>query len=147
MSKVLIDREAVERGIELLGAVLYPCDSEALQIANAFRAALEQAGVEPDNVAVHLAHCNQGEWEGVCKYGDDDCPALTAPQPAQQPVQEPVAWIIEFACGRDVYLERPDFGRAQWKEPPIIVPLYTAPQPVQQPAPHYEPTDEGIGND
>jgi hypothetical protein len=28
------------------------------------------------NYAVHLHHCNIGECEGVCKYGDDDCPAL-----------------------------------------------------------------------
>lgn len=27
--------------------------------------------------AVHLAHCNQGEWIGTCKYGEDlECPAL-----------------------------------------------------------------------
>ena len=26
--------------------------------------------------AVHLVHCNQGEYEGSCKYGDKDCPAL-----------------------------------------------------------------------
>jgi hypothetical protein len=26
--------------------------------------------------AVHLAHCNQGEYKGSCKYGDKDCPAL-----------------------------------------------------------------------
>ena len=25
---------------------------------------------------VHLVHCNQGEYEGSCKYGDKDCPAL-----------------------------------------------------------------------
>jgi hypothetical protein len=24
----------------------------------------------------HMQHCNQGEWEGVCKYEDKDCPAL-----------------------------------------------------------------------
>lgn len=30
-----------------------------------------------DGMAVHLAHCNQGEYRGSCKYGDDDCPALT----------------------------------------------------------------------
>jgi hypothetical protein len=25
---------------------------------------------------IHLSHCNQGEYEGSCKYGDADCPAL-----------------------------------------------------------------------
>ena len=26
---------------------------------------------------VHKAHCNQGEYVGSCKYGEDDCPAMT----------------------------------------------------------------------
>jgi hypothetical protein len=26
--------------------------------------------------AVHMSHCNDGENEGTCKYGDDDCPAM-----------------------------------------------------------------------
>jgi hypothetical protein len=25
---------------------------------------------------VHMAHCNQGEYKGSCKYGDKGCPAL-----------------------------------------------------------------------
>lgn len=25
----------------------------------------------------HLSHCNFGEQPGQCKYGDEDCPALT----------------------------------------------------------------------
>lgn len=25
---------------------------------------------------VHLYHCDQGDYEGSCKYGEDDCPAL-----------------------------------------------------------------------
>lgn len=28
-------------------------------------------------LGVHLSHCNFGENAGHCKYGDDDCPALT----------------------------------------------------------------------
>jgi len=31
---------------------------------------------ERTDYTVHLNHCNIGECEGVCKYGDDDCPAL-----------------------------------------------------------------------
>jgi hypothetical protein len=31
---------------------------------------------ERTDYAVHLNHCNIGECEGVCKYLDDDCPAL-----------------------------------------------------------------------
>lgn len=31
---------------------------------------------------VHDGHCNQGEYEGSCKYGDEDCPAMnTHPAP------------------------------------------------------------------
>ncbi len=32
---------------------------------------------ENGNIGVHMSHCNQGEYEGSCKYGDTDCPALT----------------------------------------------------------------------
>jgi hypothetical protein len=33
-----------------------------------------------DLAAVHLSHCNQGEHEGTCKYGEDEtCPAMTRP--------------------------------------------------------------------
>jgi hypothetical protein len=73
---------------------------------------------ERTDYAVHLNHCNIGECEGVCKYGDDDCPALehadmkakwdrpTPPaaqqehEPENEPyvslasVQEPVAWAV-----------------------------------------------------
>jgi hypothetical protein len=31
---------------------------------------------EQTHYAVHLHHCNIGEYEGSCKYGDDNCPAL-----------------------------------------------------------------------
>jgi hypothetical protein len=31
---------------------------------------------ERTDYEVHLHHCNIGECEGVCKYLDDDCPAL-----------------------------------------------------------------------
>ena len=31
---------------------------------------------EHDDSAVHFAHCNIGENEGCCKYGDDDCPVI-----------------------------------------------------------------------
>jgi hypothetical protein len=34
---------------------------------------------EPEHprLGTHLSHCNFGEYPGVCKYGDEDCPALT----------------------------------------------------------------------
>lgn len=27
----------------------------------------------------HMSHCNMGEYEGSCKYGDNDCPAIDSP--------------------------------------------------------------------
>lgn len=31
----------------------------------------------PDRPGMHMTHCNQGEYEDMCKYGDDAvCPAL-----------------------------------------------------------------------
>lgn len=30
----------------------------------------------PTDELTHLAHCNMGEYVGLCKYGDTDCPAL-----------------------------------------------------------------------
>jgi regulator of replication initiation timing len=40
---------------------------------------LEQVQAERDaaRFGVHLRHCNHGEWAGVCKYGNADCPMLT----------------------------------------------------------------------
>lgn len=37
----------------------------------------------PYDIGVHLSHCDQGEYEGGCKYGEDEtCPALKMPLPA-----------------------------------------------------------------
>ena len=35
---------------------------------------------------IHDRHCNQGEWKGVCKYSDSNCPTI-----AELESQEPVA--------------------------------------------------------
>ena len=53
---------------------------------------------EPDHTAVHLAHCNQGEWDGVCKYSDRDCPALSAQQPrkAVKLTDEELSTVLGF---------------------------------------------------
>ncbi|CAG7580174.1 MAG: hypothetical protein SLAVMIC_00284 [uncultured marine phage] len=32
--------------------------------------------VNERNDDIHYAHCNQGEYEGSCKYGEVDCPVL-----------------------------------------------------------------------
>jgi Zn finger protein HypA/HybF involved in hydrogenase expression len=44
------------------------------------RAAPAQAEAAPEalrELSVHLSHCNFGENAGACKYGDENCPALT----------------------------------------------------------------------
>ncbi len=58
------------------------------QAVHAVRNALAQ---QEQDTAVHMTHCNQGEWEGVCKYGEEDCPALAQ--------QEPVAYLYSTIAG------------------------------------------------
>ena len=47
----------------------------------------DQPAQEPDrqwdgsNREIHLAHCNQGEYVGICKYGYDSRPAITQGEP------------------------------------------------------------------
>ena len=43
---------------------------------------------------VHLAHCNMGDYEGTCKYGDADCPALQIAAPGAVPYDE---WLYALA--------------------------------------------------
>jgi hypothetical protein len=43
---------------------------------NAAISAYNKATSTFDFQNVHLNYCNQAEYEGTCKYGDDDCPAL-----------------------------------------------------------------------
>lgn len=38
----------------------------------------EQTASESKEVQVHRAHCYQGEYEDICKYGEVDCPAKLA---------------------------------------------------------------------
>jgi len=37
---------------------------------------------------IHDRHCNQGEWKGVCKYSDSNCPTI-----AELESQEPVSTL------------------------------------------------------
>ena len=62
---------------------------------------------ERTDYAVHLNHCNIGECKGVCKYGDNDCPALKhadmkekwdRPTPPAAPVQEPLSELEKDAA-------------------------------------------------
>jgi hypothetical protein len=76
---------------------------------------------ERTDYAVHLNHCNIGECQGVCKYGDDDCPALkhadmkakwdrTTPPAAQR------QWVGLTAGERDAlftqHYQWDDYGKA-----------------------------------
>ena len=59
----------------------------------------------------------KGYWQQAKDYADQLC--------ASTPKQEPVAWLTEAAWGTDVSLEKPDFGKAEWKAPePKVTALY-----------------------
>jgi len=79
---------------------------------------------ERTDYAVHLNHCNIGECEGVCKYLDDDCPALEhtdmkakwdRPTPPAQPavpdaltsadIQESIEYVAGWNDCRQAMLE------------------------------------------
>lgn len=46
--------------------------------------AIHAHGLALRRPGVHLFHCHQGEYEGCCKFGEDDCPAAptTSPEPS-----------------------------------------------------------------
>jgi hypothetical protein len=93
---------------------------------------------ERTDYAVHLNHCNIGECEGVCKYLDDDCPALkhadmkakwdrpTPPAAQPAPVQ-PVPWSQAL--------------ESVWAEPDDTPP---AAQPVVPDAIHHTDMSESL---
>jgi hypothetical protein len=79
---------------------------------------------ERTDYEVHLNHCNIGECEGVCKYLDDDCPALEhadmkakwgRPTPPAQPavpdamtsadIQEHIEYVAGWNDCRQAMLE------------------------------------------
>lgn len=70
----------------------------------ALRAALAEQERYRDR-EVHMAHCNQGEYEGTCKYLEQNCPALTEP---------------EYPLPDDLYPDSKDWqasnyaGRVEW---------------------------------
>jgi hypothetical protein len=90
------------------------------------KAALAQ---QEQDTAVHMTHCNQGEWVGVCKYGEEDCPALAQ----QEQEQEPVAWQVhpfDYGIGYEgVYAmtQRPDQVKAWERKGWTVQPLFTHP--------------------
>ncbi len=57
-----------------------------------------------DDHAVHMSHCFQGENEGLCKYGEDNCPAQPVPKSERDAFE---AWIhTEYAVASGVILEK-----------------------------------------
>lgn len=138
--------------------------SDIVLLSDAAEALAEQpAQQERTDYAVHLNHCNIGEYEGVCKYLDDDCPALKhadmkakwdlpTPQPAQQePIKQ--GWDVDTLLDKPIPLK--DFYGPAQQEPVAIVdandegywaevlpdrsvkvgqPLYTSPPAKQEPA-------------
>lgn len=93
-------------------------DCKKQNAITALRAALAQ---QEQDTAVHMTHCNQGEWEGVCKYGEEDCPAL-----AQQE-QEPVARMHADGSGRIISQATYDEAQRQGGVPWSSVRRYTTP--------------------
>lgn len=46
--------------------------------------------------AVHLTHCNYGQWLGSCKYGDtNDCPAMNKKEKGWLPQSTKLGDLIE----------------------------------------------------
>jgi len=77
---ITIPRATVQQALEALentGDLWWNSKDEAIA---ALKAALEQP---EQDTAVHMNHCNQGEFVGVCKYGEEDCPALAQPEQAE----------------------------------------------------------------
>lgn len=75
MSKISVDRAVVEQALDALEDPWKAGPEGVADAITTLRAALEQSK-QDHSTAVHMSHCNQGEWEGVCKYNEEDCPAL-----------------------------------------------------------------------
>lgn len=125
MTTITLPRATVEQALEALEKYRKMMFVEAgcrfgegdAAITN-LRAALAQ---QEQDTAVHMTHCNQGEWEGVCKYGEEDCPAL-----AQQE-QEPVARMHADGSGRIISQATYDEAQRQGGVPWSSVRRYTTP--------------------
>jgi hypothetical protein len=61
--------EAYNRCYEAVYALLCDIEQQA--------AAAEKQAEENRRLGVHLSHCNFGEYPNSCKYGEDNCPALS----------------------------------------------------------------------
>lgn len=78
---------------------------------------LRTEGRPPNRTRIHLTHCNLGEYIGLCKYSDEDCPALRPDAPlcklgAAPPECEQIPWCethgqFMWACERDNAIKLP----------------------------------------
>lgn len=59
------------------GGLCYEHGRIVKAIEQALAEQLEESKKIYRKFAIHMSHCNFGEHSGECKYGDDDCPALT----------------------------------------------------------------------
>jgi hypothetical protein len=134
MTTITVPRAVLEQALEALVArgkrgdgspdtvaalrAALPCTYKCEAWPECACAALAQ---QEQDTAVHMTHCNQGEWVGVCKYGEEDCPAL-----AQQE-QEPVAWRSQNATPPGGFVIFQQYPQALADLGGVIEPLYTAP--------------------
>ena len=82
---------------------------------------LEQAArMALEKMEYMVAH---GEW-----YEPEQAISALRQALEQQQKCEPVAWLTEAAWGKDVSLEKPNFGNTKWKAPePKVTALYAIP--------------------
>lgn len=55
---------------------IYPTMPRERAVEAVGRWQIGELRLPPHDDQVHLTHCNTGEYRGLCKYGDTDCPAL-----------------------------------------------------------------------
>jgi ATP-dependent helicase YprA (DUF1998 family) len=92
MTAITVDRAVLEQALKALEQCGLTDTHRSYEKESAAKAALRAALAQQEqDTAVHMTHCNQGEWEGVCKYGEEDCPALAQ--------QEPVAYLYSTIAG------------------------------------------------
>ena len=80
---VLVPREPTEAMLEAgMTAPWLGRSDDTVRFAYRAIIAAAPPATERDDAGVHLAHCNQGEYCGSCKYGEDQsCPALAPAAP------------------------------------------------------------------
>ena len=100
---------------------------------------LEKSPEQTDHSAVHLHHCNIGEYEGSCKYGDENCPALdhAALKAKWAPVQKMTAERAAYFMDRFRHEEKLLGPNEQAAVAFVIDMLTTQPTEYPPPTPPY----------